>query len=61
VSCSPAAGRVLHHANDDFHVSVSELHTHPGEEAFYVLKGATLETPDGNPLPDNWGVEDQRP
>src|SRR4051794_32753932 len=23
------------------------LHTHPGEEAFYVLEGATIETPAG--------------
>jgi quercetin dioxygenase-like cupin family protein len=26
------------------------LHTHPGEEAYYVLEGATLETPDGKPI-----------
>ena len=26
------------------------LHTHPGEEAFYVLEGATVETPDGKPI-----------
>jgi quercetin dioxygenase-like cupin family protein len=30
--------------------AVSPLHTHPGEEAFYVLEGATLETPDGKTL-----------
>ena len=36
--------------------AVSELHTHPGEEAFYVLEGATLETPDGKPLTPTTGV-----
>jgi quercetin dioxygenase-like cupin family protein len=25
-----------------------DRHTHPGEEAVYVLEGATLQTPDGN-------------
>ena len=36
--------------------SESVLHTHPGEEAFYVLEGATLETPDGKPLTPTTGV-----
>jgi len=26
------------------------LHTHPGEEAYYVLEGTTMETPDGKPV-----------
>jgi quercetin dioxygenase-like cupin family protein len=26
------------------------LHTHPGEEAYYVIDGATGETPDGKPV-----------
>lgn len=26
------------------------LHTHPGEEAYYVVDGATAETPDGKPF-----------
>ena len=26
------------------------LHTHPGEEAYYVVDGATAETPDGKPV-----------
>src|SRR3954468_16782131 len=26
------------------------LHTHPGEEAYYVIEGASLETPDGKPM-----------
>jgi quercetin dioxygenase-like cupin family protein len=26
------------------------LHTHPGEEAYYVIEGASLETPDGKPV-----------
>ena len=26
------------------------LHTHPGEEAYYVIDGATAETPDGKPV-----------
>jgi quercetin dioxygenase-like cupin family protein len=26
------------------------LHTHPGEEAYYVIDGATGETPDGKPF-----------
>ena len=34
----------------------SVLHTHPGEEAFYVLEGATLETPDGKQLTPVPGV-----
>jgi quercetin dioxygenase-like cupin family protein len=28
----------------------SLLHTHPGEEAFYVVDGATAERPDGTPV-----------
>ena len=41
--------------------AVSELHTHPGEEAFYVLEGATLETPDVKPThTDNSRFEDPR-
>ncbi len=27
----------------------SARHTHPGEEAFYILQGATVETPGGEP------------
>ena len=34
----------------------SMLHTHPGEEAFYVLEGATLETPDGKLITVATGV-----
>jgi quercetin dioxygenase-like cupin family protein len=26
------------------------LHTHPGEEAYYVIDGATAESPDGKPV-----------
>ena len=26
------------------------LHTHPGEEAFYVIDGGTAETPDGKQI-----------
>jgi quercetin dioxygenase-like cupin family protein len=26
------------------------LHTHPGEEAYYVIEGATAESPDGKPV-----------
>src|SRR3954468_485217 len=26
------------------------LHTHPGEEAYYVIEGASLETPDAKPM-----------
>jgi len=26
-------------------------HTHPGEEAYYVLEGATIELPDGKKVP----------
>jgi quercetin dioxygenase-like cupin family protein len=26
------------------------LHTHPGEEAYYVVDGATAELPDGKPV-----------
>ena len=28
----------------------SVLHTHPGEEAYYVIDGATGETSDGKPV-----------
>ena len=34
----------------------SVLHTHPGEEVFYVLEGATLETPEGKPITRETGV-----
>jgi quercetin dioxygenase-like cupin family protein len=36
--------------------AASVLHTHPGEEAFYVLEGATLETRDGKPITLATGV-----
>jgi quercetin dioxygenase-like cupin family protein len=32
------------------------LHTHPGEEAYYVLEGAPVETPDGKPITLATGV-----
>jgi quercetin dioxygenase-like cupin family protein len=32
------------------------LHTHPGEETYYVVEGASVETPDGKPLTLATGV-----
>jgi quercetin dioxygenase-like cupin family protein len=32
------------------------LHTHPGEEAYYVIDGATAESPDGKPVKFETGV-----
>jgi quercetin dioxygenase-like cupin family protein len=32
------------------------LHTHPGEEAYYVLEGATAVSPDGKPVVFDAGV-----
>ena len=32
------------------------LHTHPGEEAYYVIDGATAESPDGKPIKFEAGV-----
>ena len=32
------------------------LHTHPGEEAFYVVDGATAERPDGTPVVFEVGI-----
>jgi quercetin dioxygenase-like cupin family protein len=34
------------------------LHTHPGEEAFYVIEGGTAETPDGKQIELAPGVAD---
>jgi quercetin dioxygenase-like cupin family protein len=33
-----------------------KLHTHPGEEAYYIIDGATAVTPDGKPIVFEPGV-----